>query len=213
MLKQAEASLAAFIGGVNYSDQFAIAAAVQSRTLPEFDEGEKGVKPPSRTKPKSSSLFDSEKMAACVEHANTVAQTYGVTVISINVIGAAPADTTLQTTLAQGAVAAAEANKFETVARGRASAALIEAKGLADAEILRAQGEAEAARIRAVGARDAAQSIAESEVAVRFAMVEKTGQALGDKASFFFGSTPQALEGLLVPALAAAAGAAPALKK
>ena len=47
MLKQAEASLAAFIGGVNYSDQFAIAAAVQSRTLPDFDKGKKGGKPPS----------------------------------------------------------------------------------------------------------------------------------------------------------------------
>jgi hypothetical protein len=59
-----------------------------------------GGKPPSRTKPKSSSLFDSEKMADSVEHANTVAQTNGVTVISINVIGAAPANTTLHTTLA-----------------------------------------------------------------------------------------------------------------
>ena len=111
VLKQAEASLAAFIGGVNYSDQFASlppSRAGLCRTLPDFDEGKKGRKPPSRTKPKSSSLFDSEKMADCIEHANTVAQTYGVTVISINVIGAVPADTTLQTTLAQGAVAAAE---------------------------------------------------------------------------------------------------------
>ena len=58
------------------------------------------------------------------------------------------------------------------------------------------------------GARSAADTIAESEVAVRMAMVEKTGQALGDKASLFFGSQPQALEGLLAPALAAAAGAA-----
>jgi len=208
VLKQAEASLAAFIGGVNYSDQFAVAAAVQSRDMPEFDEGERGQGPPVRAKPKASSLFDIEKLASCVGHANKVANTYGVTVISINVIGAAPADNTLQTTLAQGAVAAAEANKFETVARGRASAALIEAKGLGDAEILRAQGEAEAARIRAEGAKGAADTIADSEVAVRLAMVEKTGQALGDKASFFFGTQPQALEGLLAPALAAAAGAA-----
>lgn len=211
VLKQAEASLASFIGGVNYCDQFAVAAAVQSRDLPEFDEGEgvtggKGGKPPTRMKPRASTLFDLEKLASCVEHANKVANTYGVTIISINVIGAAPADTTLQTTLAQGAVAAAEANKFETVARGKASAALIEAKGFGDAEILRATGEAEAARIRAQGARGAADSLANSEVAVRLAMIEKTGQALGNKASFFFGSQPQALEGLLAPALAAAAG-------
>jgi len=207
VLKQAEASLAAFIGGVNYSDQFAVAAAVQSQELPEFDDGERGGKPPARAKARASSLFDIEKLASCVSHANTVANTYGVTIISINVIGAAPADDKLQTTLAQGAVAAAEANKFETVARGNASAALIEAKGFGDAEILRAKGEAEAALIRAEGARGAANCIADSEVAVRLAMVEKTGQALGDKASFFFGSQPQALEGLLAPALAAAAGA------
>ena len=212
VLKQAEASLAAFIGGVNYSDQFAVAAAVQSKDPPEFDEGEKGVKTESKTKPKASSLFDVEKIASCCEHANKVANTYGVTIISINVVGAAPADNTLQTTLAQGAVAAAEANKFETVARGKATAALIEAKGLGDAEILRAKGTAEAARIRAEGARGAADTIADSEVAVRLAMVEKTGEALGDKASFFFGSQPQALEGLLVPALAKAATQAPPTK-
>lgn len=107
VLKQAEASLAAFIGGVNYSDQFAVAAAVQSRDLPEFDDGERGGKPPARTKARASSLFDVDKLASCVEHANKVANTYGVTIISINVIGAAPADDKLQTTLAQGAVAAA----------------------------------------------------------------------------------------------------------
>jgi hypothetical protein len=56
---------------------------------------------------------------------------------------------------------------------------LVEAKGLADAEILQSPGESESARFRAVGARDAAESVAESEVAVRFEMVEKTGQALG----------------------------------
>jgi hypothetical protein len=38
VLKQAEASLAAFIGAVNYSDQFNVAAAIQSQDLPEFDD-------------------------------------------------------------------------------------------------------------------------------------------------------------------------------
>jgi hypothetical protein len=151
VLKQAEASLAAFIGGVNYSDQFASlppSRAGLCRTLPDFDEGKKGRKPPSRTKPKSSSLFDSEKMADCIEHANTVAQTYGVTVISINVIGAVPADTTLQTTLAQGAVAAAEptSSRQLPVAGGQRG---VDRGQRTDAEILRSPGESESARIRA----------------------------------------------------------------
>jgi len=54
-----------------------------------------------RTKPKTATLFDLEKLATCVEHANKVANTYGVTIISINVVGAVPADTSLQSSLAQ----------------------------------------------------------------------------------------------------------------
>ena len=158
-----------------------------------------------RTKPKAATLFDLEKLATCVEHANKVANTYGVTIISINVVGAVPADTSLQSSLAQGAVAAAEATKFELVARGKSNAVLIEAKGLAEAEVLRAKGDAEAEKIRAEGSRAAADLLADSETAVRFAMVEKTGKALADKSSFFFGNQPQGLESLLVPAAVAAA--------
>jgi hypothetical protein len=58
----------------------------------------------------------------CVAHANEITSTYGVTIISINVVAAVPAAKELQSSLAQGAVAAAEAQKFETVARGKAAA-------------------------------------------------------------------------------------------
>ena len=76
---------------------------------------------------KSSPLFDIDRLQTCVDHANAVTATYGVSIISINIVAAVPSDRTLQSSLAQGAVAAAEAQKFETVARGRASAALIRA--------------------------------------------------------------------------------------
>mmetsp|Transcript_57043 Transcript_57043/g.116748 ORF Transcript_57043/g.116748 Transcript_57043/m.116748 type:complete len:507 (+) Transcript_57043:129-1649(+) len=210
VLKQAEASLAAFIGGVNYSDKFNVATAVQdpqftpaagsTSDLKEYVADAKAA----MTRQETVSLFDVKKLQTCVQHANHITETYGVRIISINVVAAVPADEKLQTSLAQGAVAAAEAQKFETVARGRASAALIEAKGLADASIMRAKGDAESEIIRADGSRAAADKLQDSEVAVRFQMVEKTGVALAEKSSFFFGAEAHGLDTLLAPAMAAA---------
>ena len=56
---------------------------------------------------------------------------YGVRIESINVVSAVPASRELQDSLAQGAVAAAEAQKFATVARGKANASLIDAEAQA----------------------------------------------------------------------------------
>jgi len=80
--------------------------------------------------------------------------------------------------LAQGAVAAAEAQKFETVAAGKAAAAKIEAKGAAEAEVLKARGDADAERVRAEGHRAAAELISSNEVAVKLATIDHTGAAL-----------------------------------
>merc|ERR1719327_1297235 len=101
--------------------------------------------------PQSSPLFDLVRMQTCLDHANAVTSTYGVKILSINVVSAVPADKQLMVSLAQGAVAAAEAQKFETVASGKAAAAKIEARGAAEAEVLRAQGDADATRVRAEG--------------------------------------------------------------
>merc|ERR1711939_214789 len=100
---------------------------------------------------KASPLFDLARMQTCVGHANAVTKTYGVSIISINVVAAVPADKTLMVSLAQGAVAAAEAQKFETVASGKAAAAKIEARGLAEAEVLKARGDSDAQAVRAQG--------------------------------------------------------------
>ena len=126
-------------------------------------------------------------------------------IISINVVAAVPNDPALQASLAQGAVAAAEALKFETVARGRAAAAKIEAKGEAEAAIIRAKGEADAEELRALGAKQAADTLSASDTAVRFAMIDKTGAAMDKNKAFFFGADPKDLGGLLAAPMTAAA--------
>merc|ERR1712060_788460 len=151
----------------------------------------------------SSPLFDLGKMQTCLEHANAVTTTYGVTIMSINVVAAVPANKELMVSLAAGAVAAAEAQKFETVATGKASAAKIEARGAAEAEVLKARGDAEAERVRAEGHFQAAELLNQSQVAVNLAMIDRTGHALDNKKTFFFGSDPKEMGGLLATTLLA----------
>ncbi|KAK3243439.1 hypothetical protein CYMTET_42730 [Cymbomonas tetramitiformis] len=212
VLKQAEASLAAFIGAVNYSDTFNVAAAIKAPVLdavplasPAQPDEDSSVSLEMSKQPSASPLFDLVRMNSCVAHANDITKTYGVSIISINVVGAVPADTTLQSSLAQGAVAAAEAQKYEIVAHGKAAAALVEARGVAESNIIRAKGEAEADKIRATGTLDAARLIESSPTAIRFSMVEKTGNAIADKTSIFFGADAANLDKMLAPAVVAAA--------
>merc|ERR1712023_607439 len=186
VLQQATASLAAFIGEIRYSDSFHISAAAAA-----IDNGHA---PSSREPPVPSDLigyspiFDAKRMHTAVETANSICDTYGVTILSINIIAANPADKALQVALAKGAVASAEAEQAETVARGEAKAAQI-----------RAEGDAMAEKIRADGARAAADLLAESEVAVQLAKISKTGEALDKKGltTFFFGSDPTQMGSVL----------------
>merc|ERR1711959_638054 len=104
VLKQATASLAAFIGDIRYSDSFHVSAAGPS-TVTAMPVAQGG-----------SAIFDGTRMASAVDAANAVTQTYGVTILSINIISAIPADHDLQQALAKGAVASAEAEQAETVA-------------------------------------------------------------------------------------------------
>lgn len=184
VLQQATASLAAFIGEIRYSDSFHISAAAAA-----IDNGHT---PSSRQPPVPSDLigyspiFDAKRMHTAVETANSICDTYGVTILSINIIAANPADKALQVALAKGAVASAEAEQAETVARGAAKAAQI-----------RAEGDANAEKIRAEGARSAAETLSESKVAVNLATIAKTGEALDKKATFFFGADPTQMASVL----------------
>merc|ERR1711971_57991 len=114
VLKQATASLAAYIGTVRYSEgQHVSAKIAQSKAKNQEDN--------------AGALFDADSLDCAVKHANRVTKQYGVQVISINVISASPSDQRLLEALSLGAVAAAKAEQAETSARGNARAEIISA--------------------------------------------------------------------------------------
>lgn len=176
VLKQATASLAAFIGEIRYSDSFHISAAGPStvNAMP-VDSA-------------VSAIFDGERMASAVESANMITQTYGVSILSINIISAVPADKDLQQALARGAVASADAERAETVACGEAKSVKI-----------RAEADAEADKIRAAGAQAAAEMLERTCVAVELAKIKEVGKALrgGGTNTLFFGADPANMSSLM----------------
>ena len=70
-------------------------------------------------------LFDPEKLSNAIDHANQITLSYGVTVMSINIISAVPKDMDLMRSLAKGAVAAAEAQQMVEQAVAAIAALLI----------------------------------------------------------------------------------------
>lgn len=192
VLKQASASLAAFIGEIRYSDTYHISAAGAAAVT--------GI-PVGLAPVAYSPIFDGKRMASAVESANLVTQTYGVTILSINIISAVPADKSLQQALARGAVASADAERAEMVAKGEAKAVRI-----------RAEADADADRIKAEGAKSAADLLAANPVAVELAKIDRVGQALQGEGtnSLFFGANSASLGSLLSnPAVVRAPGIAP----
>lgn len=181
VLKQATASLAAFIGEIRYSDSFHLSASIQ-----EKDADSSGKPPVPADLQEYSPIWDVTRMNKAVAAANAVTAEYGVTILSINIISAVPADAALQNALAKGAVASAEAEQAETVARGDARACRI-----------RAQGDSEASIIRADGAKKAADTLSSTEFAVELARLEKLGSVFSDKTSFFFGASPHEVSQVL----------------
>eukprot|EP00754_Rhynchopus_humris_P020606 Rhum_TRINITY_DN14706_c11_g2::Rhum_TRINITY_DN14706_c11_g2_i1::g.112047::m.112047 len=205
VLQQASASLSSFIGTVNYSDTFAPAAAGRAADAAPV-VGQVANAPPGRET--GGVLFDQERMFTAVGHANAVACQYGVEILSINIISAKPADSQLMTSLARGAVAAAEAQQLETAAQGeakamriaadaQAAARIVAAKANADRGGIEAQAAADAEEERARGAKQAADLIATSKVAIELAKIDKTGQALPSNSSLFFGANPSEMGPLL----------------
>merc|ERR1712151_113238 len=214
VLKQAIASLASFMGGVNYSDSFHMAAQAQvpkvsnphdSRSAmgpyePEAEEKHKGMDNP---------LYDAARMSSSVEHANATTLTYGVEILSINILSAVPVDNQLTQALACGAVASAQALQAETAARGNAKAmridaeaaaekARIEAEGVAQADVIRAKAQGESARLVAEGNKKAADLLATSQVAVDLAKMDRSASLIGPSDKFFFGQEPAYLANLVL---------------
>eukprot|EP00933_Yihiella_yeosuensis_P007305 TRINITY_DN11226_c0_g1_i1.p1 TRINITY_DN11226_c0_g1~~TRINITY_DN11226_c0_g1_i1.p1 ORF type:complete len:527 (-),score=124.77 TRINITY_DN11226_c0_g1_i1:243-1823(-) len=227
VLKQAIASLASFIGGVNYSDSFhmaARAAGMQDKkhqvhqkacgAAMQEPEAELDIK-----KNLDNPLYDTERMNDAVSHANTTTLSYGVEILSINILSAVPTDAQLTNALACGAVASAQALQAETAARGNAKAmridaeasaekARVEAQGFADAEVIRAKASSEAARVAAEGNKAAADLLATSQVAVDLAKIDKSASVIGPQDKFFFGQEPSYMQNLLLkgPAASGSAG-------
>lgn len=206
VLKQARASLAMYIGELRYMDTFHLSASIQDQrrqaaigqgpsapTLPSIDS------PPEYTK-----LYDDERMAACVDHANSITVRYGVEIVSINVISAIPADQALRQALAKGALATAQAEQIETQARAEAKAASIMVETENQNLLASAQAQADAANIRAEGQKKAAEQIESSQLASELARFEAMKGVLSDKSAFFFGSDPSNLSSILCTAAASA---------
>ena len=225
VLKQAIASLASFIGSVNYSDSFHVAAAAQRNTdndneKQKFEalatiatETEKDNFPRSKTKVvmhNENPMFDSEGISECVRHANQITSTYGIEILSINIISANPVDQNLTSSLASGAVAAAEALQAETAARGQAKAVCINAEAHAQelriksaaeglATVVEAKASAEGEEIIAKGKLKAAELLQNSSIAMELAKIQASAEAIkvGDK--FFFGSEPDYMKNVVMP--------------
>merc|ERR1712061_738390 len=143
-------------------------------------------------------LYDAVRMSSSVAHANSTTMTYGVEILSINILSAVPCDDQLTKALACGAVASAQALQAETAARGNAKAmridaeaaaekARIEAEGVAQAEVIRARAQGESSRLVADGNKKAADLLATSKVAVDLAKMDKSAQMIGKSDKFFFG--------------------------
>jgi len=203
VLKQAIASLAGFIGSVNYSNSFHVSAAAQRpvvepatvTTAAVLMDGDGGgglsqEEPLPRASAPENPMFDPQMMTAAVEHANATTMTYGCKVLSINIISANPVDRNLMESLASGAVAAAAALQAETAARGQAEASRIAAEARADTLRIEAEAEAHAEVTRAKGSKEAAELIGSSEVAVELAKIDRSAAALSKGDKVYFGQEP-----------------------
>jgi len=225
VLKQAIASLASFIGSVNYSDSFHIAAAAQREGQPTEVEGsEEPVATVAEFEDVSSNssgsaqharkaenpMFDSNGMSDAVKHANRITSIYWVEITSINIISANPVNQVLTASLASGAVAAAEALQAETAARGQAKALKIEAEAQAEKEIVVAKAQAESKLIeasafakaekkKAEGKKEAADLLSQNEVAVQLSKMALSSSALKSTDKFFFSEQPEYMKNVIMP--------------
>mmetsp|Transcript_55878 Transcript_55878/g.130805 ORF Transcript_55878/g.130805 Transcript_55878/m.130805 type:complete len:517 (-) Transcript_55878:91-1641(-) len=209
VLKQALASLAACIGTIRYSGSTHVSA---NERITLMDVGLEGSWELGGSEPLSSraddgglaNIFSLNQMAAASRHANEICSQYGVCIVSINVVSAFPLDPELTNALSAGAVASAAAQQAELAARGNAKAMLIASQAGAESVRIASIAEADAERLRAQGKQDAATLLESSQIAVDLAKIERAGDLIRDKTTYFFGSGPTAIPGMLASARASA---------
>eukprot|EP01060_Flectonema_neradi_P001475 TRINITY_DN10888_c0_g1_i1.p1 TRINITY_DN10888_c0_g1~~TRINITY_DN10888_c0_g1_i1.p1 ORF type:complete len:557 (+),score=105.56 TRINITY_DN10888_c0_g1_i1:67-1671(+) len=177
VLKQATASLAAFVGTMRFSDSISPQSQVQAGAM-------------------SNELFDTNKLIECVSHSNAVTQAYGVEITSVNIISAKPVSRTLGNQLSKGAVAAADAQQLETAATGEAKAKIISVKAKAESSLVASKTRGEVIRMQAKalsnskeesarGTLNAAKLIEKSNVATDLTRIQRTGNAIVGSNVFF----------------------------
>jgi len=218
VLKQALASLAASIGTIRYSGSTHVSASdrITLMDMPtDGSWGTEGFAPPTGTETVSSlrgddaglaNIFSLNQMAAATRHANEICSQYGVCIVSINVVSAFPQDPELTNALSAGAVASAAAQQAELAARGNAKAMLIASQAGAESVRIAAIAHADAERLRAQGKQDAAALLETSQVAVDLAKIERAGDMICNKPTYFFGSGPSSIPALLASAQGAYGG-------
>jgi regulator of protease activity HflC (stomatin/prohibitin superfamily) len=172
VLKQALASLSAFVGSVNYSGSFSKRTTPMRDPLAHVPHAQAEQIIENKMLPSAPSvvdafmdnpIYDMKKMENAMDHANMVTSTYGVEIMSINIITAFPKDSALSKSLASGAVAAANALQLDIDIKSKSKALTMEAKAQAQADEIKARGMATADMIKASAAKDAAILKAEGE--------------------------------------------------
>eukprot|EP00927_Polykrikos_kofoidii_P020611 TRINITY_DN19820_c0_g3_i2.p1 TRINITY_DN19820_c0_g3~~TRINITY_DN19820_c0_g3_i2.p1 ORF type:complete len:551 (+),score=66.19 TRINITY_DN19820_c0_g3_i2:263-1915(+) len=116
-------------------------------------------------------LWDPCRLQNAVDDANAICGRYGVEILSINIISAAPADQQLVEIMSRGAIATVSAEETLKAARAEANASLItaqaeaaRAQAAADAKLISARAEAEATTIAVQGEAARAQAAAEAKI-------------------------------------------------
>eukprot|EP00928_Gymnodinium_smaydae_P082864 TRINITY_DN6613_c1_g1_i4.p1 TRINITY_DN6613_c1_g1~~TRINITY_DN6613_c1_g1_i4.p1 ORF type:complete len:638 (+),score=116.73 TRINITY_DN6613_c1_g1_i4:37-1914(+) len=169
---QVTSSLAALVGSIRYGSQGAKGLQKATRTgqvsSPDGGENEdgglggaEGEPDPEDGKLGRKALWDPSRLQNAVDDANNICSRYGVEVLSINLISAAPADAKLVEIMSRGAVATVTAEETAKAAKAEANASLIAAK----ADAARAQAAAEALQIKARSEAEAATIAVQGEAA------------------------------------------------
>lgn len=170
---QVTSSMASLVGAIRYGAQGTEGLQRAAKTgqvplpgsIPEDDEAlrQLDVREPDPEDGKlgRKALWDPARLQSAVDDANNICQRYGVEILSINLISAAPADAKLVEIMSRGAVATVSAEETAKAARAEANASLI----AAEAETARARAEAEALQIKARSEADATTIAVQGEAA------------------------------------------------
>jgi len=176
---QVVSSLASLLGRIQYGTHgtkgaHKVTAKPDSmQDTAEEAAGEHGqlndLEPESEEKLSRKALWDPNRLQSAVRDANNICNRYGVEILSINLISAAPADRQLVEIMSRGAVATVSAEERTKAAMAEANSTLIvaqaeaaKAEAAAQAKLIEAKAEADALAIAVQGEATRAQAAADA---------------------------------------------------